>query len=104
MSKINKLAHMCHHIDNGGVTLTVNESTDDNQILGVQIELETSYFGYPSVKSTLNLWGHYGTKDILREMGEALIMASEKMTELSDSDEWDDFPREFPMDDYSGKK
>lgn len=33
MSKINKLAHMCHHIDNGGVTLTVNESTDENQIL-----------------------------------------------------------------------
>ena len=30
MSKINKLAHMCHHIDNGGVTLTVNESTDEN--------------------------------------------------------------------------
>lgn len=104
MSKVTKLAHMHHHIDNGGVTLTVNESTDGNQILGVQIELETSYFGYPSVKSTLNLWGHYGTKDILREMGEALIMASEKMTELSDSDEWDDFPREFPMDDYSGKK
>lgn len=28
MSKVTKLAHMHHHIDNGGVTLTVNESTD----------------------------------------------------------------------------
>lgn len=46
------------------------------KILGVQIELETSYFGYPSVKSTLNLWGHYGTKDILKEMGEALNLAA----------------------------
>lgn len=42
MSKVTKLAHMHHHIDNGGVALTVNESTDENQILGVQVELETS--------------------------------------------------------------
>lgn len=34
MSKVTKLAHMHHHIDNGGVALTVNESTDEKDLFG----------------------------------------------------------------------
>lgn len=46
-----------HHIDNGGVSITIDTNKDDNY---TQIILEADYYGYPSISSTI----HIGTDSL----------------------------------------
>lgn len=63
-----KINSLYKHIDNGGVTVSVNQDDDEN----IHIEFDSTYFGYPNVSSVLCLGANLGT-DYLKELGHMLI-------------------------------
>lgn len=60
----NTIAEHYHHIDNGGVTFTVKETKHDNGPDGLlctyAIEIDSQYFGYPSLSSRIDIGLHVG--------------------------------------------
>lgn len=65
------------HIDNGGFTIEVFDL--DGYL---QIEIDSQYYGYPSVTSTLNGFGFISPKQLI-EIGNMFIAAAFKVKDLS---------------------
>ena len=72
MTKIVKLAEYHHHIDNGGISLQITK--DDTNF--VEIEMDTTYHGYPSVSTKLS--GLIDSNQ-LRDMGLAFLRAADEL-------------------------
>ena len=50
--KTQVIAEHHQHIDNGGVSITI---VDHGVEEGILLEIDAQYYGYPSIKSTMNI-------------------------------------------------
>lgn len=68
------LATHYQHIDNGGITVSVEDRGTEE---GVVLAIDCQYFGYPGIQSSLRLDPHVGGK-WLEDVGKMLIKAADK--------------------------
>ena len=77
------LADFYHHIDNGGISLSVSTQVyeEHGEVFDVpQLKIEASYHGYPSVSSCLS--GAELTPKVLRQMAQSLSEAADWLEQL----------------------
>lgn len=67
-----------HDVDNGGIEINIICDQYDN----ISIEMQTQYFGYPSVSSTLFL-GSESNSDVLMAIGKLFNDAAVKLNETT---------------------
>ena len=75
-----------HHIDNGGVIVSIVDAgykendLDKEDHQGIFLEIETSYFGYPGIKSSIRI-DSLGP-EWLEKIGKMFFAASNKIREM----------------------
>lgn len=70
-----------HHIDNGGISIEVRQSDDEYK--NIELLIETSYFGYPSVAALIRDYGHIDSK-VIEEIGLFFIRSAGKLRKNND--------------------
>lgn len=70
------------HIDNGGITIEVVDNDGSMQLI-----TSTSYYGYPSIDTTMHLeYFGRGTPAFLRKLGAMLLEAAKEIETKVDLD------------------
>jgi hypothetical protein len=70
------------HIDNGGYSFKINATSNGEEYLFDGLEIEYDFYGYCGTKINLN---RMTVKD-LKELGVALISASEQLSNINKKD------------------
>lgn len=75
------LAKHYHHIDNGGVTFSIEDRGSES---GAFLVIEIQYYGYPSLKTEIEMGGNFGFlgSQWLQQLGTMFILASEDVAEM----------------------